>query len=122
MRFDIRSYDEGKGIAVVEIQGELDLETFPVLRKRFLETCSERLKAVVVDLTQVSYINSYGPAVTVAFCVVAAFMEAMYNPRPQHSRLRIIGVSPPLRKIFDIAMVSSLMEFFDSKAEAIEKV
>jgi anti-sigma B factor antagonist len=63
-RLAISVEEEGKNISVVALSGELDLSTIPLLERRLLDEVRST-SAVVVDLTDVSFIDSSGIALLI---------------------------------------------------------
>jgi anti-sigma B factor antagonist len=54
-----------RGAAVIGVRGEIDLETAPLLRKALQPVLEDRAGAVVVDLSEVTFMDSTGVHVLV---------------------------------------------------------
>jgi anti-sigma B factor antagonist len=71
--------------AVVSISGELDIATAPRLRDELMELINSGIRAVIVDLAQLEFIDSTGLGVLVS--ALKRFREhggdmALQSPRP----------------------------------------
>lgn len=54
----VASVDRKNGAVVVHLAGELDLYNAPQIRSALLELCSEQPERLVVDLTDVAFVDS----------------------------------------------------------------
>ncbi len=61
MSFSIKT-NENKEIAVLELQGEINLYVSPDFRDKLLLVCNKKFKEVVVDLSRVTFMDSSGVA------------------------------------------------------------
>jgi len=64
MSFAIHSIEK-KGIALVYVEGEIDMFTSPNMRDTFLPFFKKNVKGIIVDLTGVSFMDSSGIATLV---------------------------------------------------------
>jgi anti-anti-sigma factor len=92
--------DGGDKLTVVSPVGDLDLATAPALREVLIELVAAGMAQVVVDLADVTFIDSSGLGILVA---AAKRMEAangrlaIRNPRPQAQQvLELTGVDQVL--------------------------
>ena len=97
-------------VAVVAVRGEIDVYTAPKLRERLLEVISEGHNRVVVDLTEVGFLDSTGLGVLVG---------ALKRVRGNSGELTLAGVHERIRKIFDITGLTTVFGVHDSVQDAI---
>ena len=64
MGFSIKTREK-ENIAVIELQGELDIYVSPDFRDKLLLVCTEDNKEVIVDFSRVSFMDSSGVATLV---------------------------------------------------------
>jgi anti-sigma B factor antagonist len=95
-----------QGTAVIAFVGEVDLEHSPVARKVLLEWV-ERGRDVVVDMSQVAYIDSSG---------IASLVEALQCARRKGTRLSLAAVSPAALRVFQLARLDKVFTIHDSVA------
>jgi anti-sigma B factor antagonist len=84
---------EVHGRLVATLSGEIDLDRAPDVRD-FLLDCVGRGRDVVVDLSQVSYIDSSG---------IASLVEALQAASKGGTRLSLAAVSPQALRVFELA-------------------
>jgi anti-sigma B factor antagonist len=98
------------GVAVITINGEINISTSPSLKKIFEK---ENAKKLVIDLERVSYIDSSG---------LATLVEALKRARSQGGALGLAGMSDKVKSLFEITKLDKLFAIFPNQQEAISKV
>lgn len=96
---------------MVEVTGDLDMSTTPQLRDRLLELVQGGAQVVVVDLTEVGFLDSSG---------LGALVVAYKELRERDGWLGVVGVRPPVRKVFSVTSVDRVIGLFDSVSDAEE--
>ncbi len=81
------------GTSTVFLSGEIDLERSPAARKTLLDTLA-RKQALVVDLRDVSYIDSSG---------IASLVEAYQKARTSNLAFTLAEVGPPVMRVLSLA-------------------
>jgi anti-sigma B factor antagonist len=89
---------EEAGRLVVGLGGEIDLERAPKLRNLLLD-CVGRGRDVLVDLSQVTYIDSSG---------IASLVEALQKAAGSGTRFGLIAVSPAVLRVFELARLDKV--------------
>ena len=64
MSFSIKTREK-ENIAVIELQGEIDIYVSPDFRDKLLLVCNKDIKKVIVDLSRVTFMDSSGVATLV---------------------------------------------------------
>ena len=96
---------------VIEVAGDLDMASAPQLRDRLLEVVEAGAGAVVVDLTQVGFVDSSG---------LGALVLAYKSLREREGWMGLAGVRQPVRKLFSITSVDRVIPLFETVREAEE--
>ena len=95
--FEVRTVHHD-GQATLFVRGEIDI----AVHKRFvdaLQAAQDESTDVVVDLTEVTFIDSAG---------ISALMRG-YKDATDPSRLRLVGVRPSIRRVLEITGVAHLL-------------
>ncbi|MFH1621830.1 MAG: STAS domain-containing protein [Candidatus Omnitrophota bacterium] len=97
-------------IIICILEGEININTSPELRKTFNDIVNNNHKKVLVDLAGVSYIDSSG---------LATLIEIMQRLKKVNGKIRFSDMSEKVRNIFEITKLIKLFEIFDSRQEAL---
>ena len=89
------------GVALVALTGELDMASSPDLEDRLELLRSDGVRAIVIDLRGLTFVDSTG---------LRAFIRAKSHARENGHRVLLIGASRQARRVFDIAGVSFLLD------------
>tara|TARA_B100000029_G_scaffold240418_1_gene237601 strand:- start:301 stop:633 length:333 start_codon:yes stop_codon:yes gene_type:complete len=106
MALDITERD---GATIVALSGDVDLETSPAVRQGLIE-CIEKHDNVIVDMSQVSYIDSSG---------VASLVEAFQLSRKKGSSFALAHVSAAALRVLNLARLDKVFSIFESIEDAI---
>ena len=97
---------------VVELAGEVDLHRSVEVRAALLEVMNKRPVAVVINLTEVSFMDSSG---------LATLVEALQLARRQGGQLKLVGATRRVKSILEISRLESLFEMHASEEEALQE-
>lgn len=98
-------------ITIFDISGHIDLATSPELRKALLlEIRDRRMARVVVNLTDVQYMDSSG---------LASLIESFKASRQIGSRFVLFGLNTTLREVFHLSKLTTFFEICDSEEQAV---
>jgi len=105
--------DRVHGISVVHLKGDLRVDSVPEISRTLFESLQGE-KTVVVDLTELSYIDSAGIATLVA----------LYKRTRDSGTGRIVlcGASPQIWGVFKTMKLDSLFESYSTLDQALEAV
>jgi anti-sigma B factor antagonist len=90
----------GKRQHVVTVSGDLDMPVAGMLRQRL--NSDDRADEVVLDLSEVKFIDSTGLG------VIAAASRSMNSGVRQ--RLRVVGARPPVQHVFEAAGLAAVLD------------
>jgi anti-sigma B factor antagonist len=90
--------------------GEIDLSRAPSLRVQLSAAQAARPKRLVIDLSEVPYMDSSG---------VATLVEAMQNARKQGCKLVLAAMQDKVRSIFEIARLDMVFTIVPTTDDAL---
>lgn len=91
-------------LPLIRVEGELDFLTSPRLRATLLEVFAAHPGDCIVDMTKTLFMDSIGMSVLI---------QAAQRLRTEHASLEV-RPSPEVRKVLDVAGVSSLFRYAPS--------
>ncbi|WP_404380199.1 STAS domain-containing protein [Caenispirillum salinarum] len=94
---------------VAALSGDVDLERSPAVRRALLDALRDR-RPVIVDLSQVTYIDSSG---------IASLVEAYQTARKQDSTLVLAAVAPAALRVMQLARLDRVFTIRDSVDDAL---
>ncbi len=94
------SVRQEQGVSIVELRGDVDLESSPDARKLLLD-CVQRKMPVVVDLSGVSYIDSSG---------IASLVESFQLARTKGSEFSLAAVSESAMRVLKLARLDTVFK------------
>jgi anti-sigma B factor antagonist len=98
---------------LLRLRGDVDMNTSSDVRSALAEVFkqgSTGMKAILIDLSQVRYMDSSG---------IATLVEAMQNCLKKGARLRLFELSPPVRDVFELARLANVFEIFVTRSDAV---
>lgn len=101
---------------LLKLKGDVDMNTSSDVRRALAEVFeqgSSGMKALLVDLSQVRYMDSSG---------IATLVEVLQNCMKKGARLRLVELSPPVRDVFELARLASVFEIFPTANDAINSL
>jgi anti-sigma B factor antagonist len=107
--FHIDEVAEG-GVPVLAVTGEIDLSKAPDLRERIMHLASAGDDLAVVDLTEVTFLDS---------TALGVLVSGLKRMRSSGGDLRLVVNRPNLVKVFEITGLLELFPLFPSRAEAV---
>jgi anti-sigma B factor antagonist len=101
---------EQNGWIAVSIEGEIDLHSSPEIRRELAGHVKVKKAKVLIDLAQVTYIDSSG---------LATFIEAMQKLRKVGGEIALAGLSESVRHVFEVARLDSVFKIAKNKEELL---
>ena len=98
------------GAVIIAPEGDIDLARSPTLRTSLRQAQSGKPKSLVVDLSQVDYMDSSG---------VATLVEALQTARRNSTKMVLCCMKERVRSIFEIARLDSVFTIVDSRDQAL---
>jgi anti-sigma B factor antagonist len=109
MDLQVRTRQEGD-VAVLAAAGEVDVYTAPDLDGALSDALADGRARVVVDLSDVTFLDSTGLGVLV---------KGLKGAREAGGWLHLVVTSERIRKIFDITGLDAAMPMFDTVDDAL---
>ncbi len=97
---------------IMELAGEIDMKCSAKIKDKFKEIFRQKPHSVIVDMTEVSFMDSSGLAVLVG---------ALKRSRINNSELKLAGLTKDVKDIFEICRLDTIFQFFDTTEEALQK-
>ena len=108
---EIKCRDEGSDVLVVDVSGDLDARCAGDLKL----TLNEKIEAgkvwVLVNLSEVPYMDSAGLGVLVS---------GLKNTNRQNGDLRLWGLQPDVRNIFELTRLNKVFQIFEDEKAGLE--
>ncbi|MGM0507711.1 MAG: STAS domain-containing protein [Fusobacteriota bacterium] len=102
---------EENGIKLVSIEGEIDVYTSLEIKKDLNQIIDEDGLKLVIDLDQVTYIDSSG---------LGVFVTILKKINKKGGNMKLINLQPSVEKIFEITRLKKFFEIYENKEEAIK--
>jgi anti-sigma B factor antagonist len=97
LSIDVQMKDEKHYITLA---GEIDAYTAPELKNKFMELAQLSEPYIVVDLTNVSYMDSTG---------LGVFIALLKAIKSSEGKLKFVGVSERIKRLFDITGLTEIL-------------
>lgn len=105
---DLRLEDaQSGGATVVAVAGELDALSAPQLDEHLTEVLNDSPKRLVVDLTEVDFLDSTG---------LGVLIKTLTHLRENDGDLALVATSPRILKVLSITGMDQIMTVGDSVA------
>jgi anti-anti-sigma factor len=98
-------------VIVLAPSGRLDITTAWQFRLKLQECISKLSPYVVVNLSQVNFIDSSG---------LTSLVAGMRDADKVNGSFRICNVHPEAKLVFEVTMMDSVFEIFETEEEALE--
>jgi anti-anti-sigma factor len=98
-------------ILICVLEGEIDISNSSQLRKTFDDFIKRNEKKVLVDFSDVSYIDSSG---------LATLIEMLQRIKKVGGKMRSCSMNQKVSNIFEITKLHKLFEIFDNRETALK--
>jgi anti-anti-sigma factor len=99
--------------AVIDLKGDIDGASEDILTEAYRKATANKPGAVLLNFTDVGYINSKG---------IALIVMLLAQARKSSTRLLTTGLSPHYVEIFNITRLSDFMKIYPDEQTALEGV
>jgi anti-sigma B factor antagonist len=101
-----------KKLPIIELEGEVDVYTYPALNQAMLALIKEGYTTIIVNLDKVSYIDSTG---------LGVLANSTNKVSEKDGEVRIICTQPQLIKVFSVSgLTSKNLKIFSTETEAVQ--
>jgi len=101
---------EREGWAILSVGGEVDVATAPRLREQLIDLVNGGQHRIVVDLSDVEFLDSTGLGVLVG---------ALKRVRTQDGDLALVCTESRILKVFEITGLTKVFTMYESVDEAV---
>lgn len=108
---EIETENLGDNAVCIAPSGELDLYNADRLKAKVLEVFDASHSALVIDLSQLSYIDSSG---------VGVLLFTFANAKRRHITIYFSGPTGAVRRVIELTSLLGYLPITDSRAEAVE--
>jgi anti-sigma B factor antagonist len=112
MQFDIKTTVK-KNTALVQVQGEVDMYTSPGLRDTLARFFKKDITAVVVDLTNVSFMDSSG---------IATLVEGLQWSKDQNRRFVLAGIGDTVFNALSLTKLDNVFTIHENATQTFEAI
>jgi anti-sigma B factor antagonist len=95
---------------LVHLEGDVDLNVSPVLRKQLKDLLAKQPPVIVVNMAEVPYIDSSG---------VATLVECLQGVSRYGGKLRLAALRQQTRSVFEISRLDSVFTILGTVEEAL---
>jgi anti-sigma B factor antagonist len=99
------------GAKIIALSGDIDIYTSPEVRKQLLRMVDQRISVIMVDLTDVAYIDSSG---------IATFVEGLKGMMSYSGRLKFFGMPERVKEIFNFSKLDKVFDMYGSMEDALK--
>ena len=92
---------EKESVLAVKVNGEIDAYTAPQLREKLFPLSEKEGVKMVVDLSEVNYMDSTG---------LGVFVGVFKNVRAHDGEFKIVGLSERLQRLFEITGLADIID------------
>lgn len=100
-------------VSVIDLHGEIDSFADSTLTTAYQEAMADHPQTLVLNFSQVSYMNSTG---------IALIVGILAETRKAHANLFVCGLSDHYQEIFDITRLSDFMTIYPDESHALAGV
>ena len=90
---------------IVEISGDVDLYTSPKVRKNIIELTSKKIPNVIIDLSNVNYMDSSG---------VATLVEGLQIIEKYSGKLLLCSLNTMVREVFELSRLDTVFSIYEN--------
>ena len=110
MKVQVRSADNA---TIIDCIGDVDLYSSPSLRETLLAEMHAGPAGVLVNLSEVGYIDSSG---------IATLVEGLQLSRQTKTRFGLFGLRGNARSVLELARLQRVFAIFEDEREALQKI
>jgi anti-sigma B factor antagonist len=106
----VRDVMQHGNATVVKLTGEVDMSHSPSVHQTLVEVLEGRPARLVIDLTEVSYMDSSG---------VGILVDALRRMRTSGGKLALVAVAPRVLSVLQITKLDQFFEMHSTLQEAL---
>ncbi len=99
-----------QAVQALDLEGEVDVYTAPVLRQAIVDQVEAGVKHLVINLSRVEYLDSTGLGILIG---------GVKRLKEQGGSLKLAGPSARITRIFEITGLNKIFDVFASEQDAL---
>ena len=112
-QFDLTEEDLDERTHVIAVRGEIHVTTAPEFSRRLNEAIARGKTSVVLDLSQVEFIDSTG---------LSVLLNGLRRVTRAQGRLALVCANPTVLRLFEITKLDTTFDIRTSREEAVAAV
>jgi anti-sigma B factor antagonist len=108
--FHLTEEDLDRRTHVISVGGEIHVSTAPEFQRRLDEAISRGKTAVVLDLSDVEFIDSTG---------LSVILNGLRRVTRQRGRMALVCTNPTVLRLFEITRLDTTFDIHESREEAL---
>ena len=97
--------------SILKLSGDVDLYSSPQVRKKILSLITKSNKNLLVDLAEVTYMDSSG---------VATLVEALQLTNKNSGTLRLYSLRDAIKDVFELSRLDKVFNIYENEDQAFE--
>ena len=102
--------EDVNGVTLCRVSGDIDISSSPDVKKTFDQVVSQKKDKVVINLKDVSYVDSSG---------LATLVEILKNLRSYGGKLKLSNLSSKVKGLFEITKLDKLFDIVAEEQDAV---
>lgn len=98
---------------VIALSGEIDLDSSPEVRKTIIAATQTKKPQILIDLTQVTYMDSSG---------IATLVEGLQYSNQNKGTFVVAGLGPGVREVFELSRLDKIFTIYTDVSKALERL
>ena len=99
--------------AYYEISGEVDMYSSPLVRKAIMKAADKQVKLILVNLDNVSYMDSSG---------VATLIEGLQYSKKYGGKIVLAGLQENVRQVFELTKLDKIFTIYNDLKTAKQEL
>jgi len=112
-QFDLTEEDLDERTHVIAVRGEIHVTTAPEFSRRLNEAIARGKTSVVLDLSQVEFIDSTG---------LSVLLNGLRRVTRQRGRMALVCTNPTVLRLFEITRLDTTFDIHATREKALESV
>ena len=100
-------------VSIIDCSGDVDLYSSTSLRETLLKEMQSGVRSVLVNMTDVTYVDSSG---------IATLVEGLQLSRQTKTRFGLFGLRSNARSVLELARLHKVFLIFDNEQDALAKI
>lgn len=106
---EVTTHKKGNA-TIVSIKGDVDLYSSPQVRKTVMAITAKRTSAVLINLSEVNYMDSSG---------VATLVEGLQQTGKYKGQFKLYGLVSAVKEVFELSRLDKVFDIYADEASAL---